>query len=131
MATGVSTIAQILVWSGAPPASRPFSMACTSSTELTLGTTTAAGPALAAAAMSSACHWVVRPLTRIATSLSRTRPTRGGAHPVAGLGLGVGGDGVLEIEDQGVGREALGLLEGALVGAGHVEDGAAGEDLAV
>ncbi len=54
--------------------------------------------------------------------------TAAAAHdPVAGLGLGVGGDGVLEVEDEGVGGEALGLLERPLVGAGHVEHGAAGE----
>ncbi len=51
-----------------------------------------------------------------------------GADPLAGLGLGVGGDGVLEVEDEGVGGEALGLLEGPLVGAGHVEDRAAGAE---
>ena len=70
MATGVSTMAQILVWSGAPPASRPCTMAWTSATELTLGTTTAAGPAWAAAAMSAACHSVSSPLTRMVTSLA-------------------------------------------------------------
>jgi hypothetical protein len=43
------------------------------------------------------------------------------AHPVAGLGLGVGSDGVLEVEDEGVGGQGLGLGEGALVGARHVQ----------
>ena len=48
----------------------------------------------------------------------------GGADALAGLRLGVGGDGVLEVEDERVGVDALGLLERALVGAGHVQDGA-------
>src|SRR5690606_38782719 len=48
------------------------------------------------------------------------------ADPVPGLRLGVGGDGVLEVEDQRVGGDRLGLLQRPLVGAGHVEDGAAG-----
>ena len=104
-------------------------MAATSATELTLGTTTAAGPAAAAAARSSACHSVSRPLTRMVSSRRPYSPDGdGGADPVAGLGLGVGGDGVLEVEDERVGGEALGLLEGPLVGAGHVEDGAAGAE---
>lgn len=69
MATGVSTMAQILVASGAPPFSRPSSIACTSATLFTLGTTTAAGPAAAMAARSAACQSVSRPLARMATSL--------------------------------------------------------------
>ena len=43
----------------------------------------------------------------------------------------MGGDCVLKIEDQRVRRDGLGLLEGALVGAGHVEDGAARPHLRV
>ena len=49
-----------------------------------------------------------------------------GAHTVAGLGLGVGGHGILEIEDERVGGDALCFLEGTLVGAGHVEHRATG-----
>jgi hypothetical protein len=40
------------------------------------------------------------------------------AHPLAGFGLGVGSHGVLEVEDQGIGVDALGLLERPLVGIG-------------
>ena len=107
-------------------------MACTASAESTLGTTTAAGPAAATARRSSSCHGVPSPLMRIATS--RRAVAAGGrrlAHPVAGLGLGVGGDGVLEVEDQGVGGQALGLLQRPLVGARHVEDRAAGPERSV
>ena len=43
--------------------------------------------------------------------------------------LGFGGDGVLEIEDQRVGGEGLGLLQRAGVRARHVEHAASGTDL--
>ena len=53
-------------------------------------------------------------------------PDAAAAHTrLAGLDLGVGRDGVLEVEDQRVGRQALGLLERPLVGAGHVQHRAA------
>ena len=68
MAAGVSTMAQIFVWSGASAFSRAASTACTSATEPIFGTTTAAGPALAAAAMSAACHSVSKQFTRMVTS---------------------------------------------------------------
>ena len=68
IAWGVSTMAQILVCSGAPPAWSPASMAATSAGEFTLGTTTAAGPAAAAAARSSACQSVSSPFTRMVSS---------------------------------------------------------------
>ena len=68
-ATGVSTIAQSRVCSGAPGGlhgrdqsdapRRPSS---------TLGTTIASGPAAAAAARSASCHCVPSPLTRIVSS---------------------------------------------------------------
>ncbi len=104
-------------------------MAFTSATEPTLGTTMAAGPAWAAARTSSVCHSVSRPLTRMVSSRWPYSPEpTGRAHPLAGVGLGVGGHGVLEVEDDGVGGQALGLLEGPLVGAGHVEDRAAGPE---
>ncbi len=67
IASGVSTIAQSRVWSGAPAFSRLATSARTSSALLTLGTTTAAGPAWAAATMSSSCHSVPMPLTRMVT----------------------------------------------------------------
>ncbi len=68
IATGVSTIAQIMVRSGAPAAWRLFSTACTSWAQEIFGTTTASGPAAAAARRSSACQRVSRALTRMVTS---------------------------------------------------------------
>ena len=67
IAPGVSTIAQSLVWSGAPAASIAPTSCWTSSALPTLGTTIAAGPAWLAATMSSSCHWVPMPLTRMVT----------------------------------------------------------------
>ena len=49
----------------------------------------------------------------------------GGADLLARDLLGVGRDRVLEVENQAVGRQLLGLVERALVGARHVEDAAA------
>ena len=90
------------------------------------GTTIAGGPAFATAATSSACHSVSSPFTRMVSSRRPYPPPATAAHdPVARLGLGVGRDGVLEVEDERVGLEALGLLEGPLVRARHVEDRAA------
>ena len=96
-----------------------------------MGTRTASGPACGGGG-----DVVVVPLRADAVDPDRQLAVAvlarrdGGAHAVAGLGLGVGGDGVLEVEDQRVGVDALGLLERALVGAGHVEDGAAGAERA-
>ncbi len=67
-AAGVSTITQMRVRSGAPPASSARSMACTSSAEPTFGTSSASGPAAAMAATSASYHEVSAPLARIATS---------------------------------------------------------------
>src|SRR5204862_3351025 len=50
----------------------------------------------------------------------------GGGHDVGAGGLlGVGRDGVLEVEDQRIGRQAARLLERTGIGARHVEDAAA------
>ena len=68
MATGVSSIAQSVVWSGAPAASRAATSWCTSAALFTLGTTTAAGPAAAMALRSASCHGVPMPLARMASS---------------------------------------------------------------
>jgi len=68
MAIGVSSIAQMRVRSGAPWRSRPDSMARTSSTELTFGTTIPSGPTAAMAARSSSCHGVPMPLARMVIS---------------------------------------------------------------
>ena len=52
----------------------------------------------------------------------------GRADLLARLRLRIGRDRVLEVEDQRVGGKRLGLLEGAGVGAGHVEHAAARAD---
>ena len=65
MAIGVSIIAQSVVWSGAPYLSRASTSWATSAALLTLGTTTASGPACAAASRSASCHSVPMPLTRM------------------------------------------------------------------
>jgi hypothetical protein len=65
IASGVSTIAHSRVWSGAPAFSSAATSERTSSALLTFGTTTPAGPAWAAATMSSSCHSVPMLLTRI------------------------------------------------------------------
>jgi hypothetical protein len=49
-------------------------------------------------------------------------------HLAAGDLLGVGRHRVLEVEDHDVGGQRAGLFQRAGVGAGHVEDGAAGTD---
>ena len=93
---------------GAAASSSPSTMACTSSAELTFGTTTPAGPAAAAAAMSSACHGGVEAVHPDGDLLAAVLAgAHRGAHPVAGVGLGVGGDGVLEVEDERVGRRGV------------------------
>ena len=56
----------------------------------------------------------------------RRRSTGGGAGSL----LGVGGDGILEVEDDGIGRERLGLLQCPLVGGGHVQRRSAGAQFA-
>ena len=67
-AVGVSTIAQIVIVSGAPAASRRAEISSRYATELTFGMTTADAPEAAAAATSSAPHGVSSPLQRIVTS---------------------------------------------------------------
>ena len=81
------------------------------------------GSGRAAARRSASCHCVPMPLTRIVELAPAvlTGP-RCGTGVVARRLLRVGGDGVLEVEDQRVDREGLGLLQGPLVGGGHVED---------
>ena len=46
---------------------------------------------------------------------------QGGHDVVTGLGLGIGRHGILQVEDQRVGGQPLGLLERTRVGAGHVQ----------
>ena len=47
------------------------------------------------------------------------------ASPLAGLCLGIGCHGILKVEDEGICGDVLGLLQGSLVGRGHVEHAAA------
>jgi hypothetical protein len=112
---GVSTIAQIRVSGPTAAATRS-----TWSRPLTLGTTTAAGRACAAAARSAPPQGVSRPLQRMVS----VRPavlaaTRGGAGRVARRLLGVGGDGVLEVEDQRVGGSVWAFSSAAALDAGR------------
>ena len=125
IAVGVSIIAQIVTSTGAPAASSRAGTSSTSATESTLGITTADGPDGAAAAMSSAPHSVSRPLQRIVSSRLPYSPRLTAATAFARRLLGVGGDGVLEVEDDRVGGDGLGLLERPLVGRWHVQHRAA------
>ena len=47
---------------------------------------------------------------------------------LAPVALGVGGDRVLEVEDDAVGRQGAALLQGPGIGARHVQHAAAGAD---
>ena len=93
-------------------------------TELTFGTTTAAAVDTAIAARSSDPHGVSRPLQRIVSSRRPYSPgrSRGTRRDARGF-LGVGGDGIFEIEDDRVGGECLGLLQCTFVGGRHVQRG--------
>ncbi len=68
IAAGVSSIAQIIVWSGAPADSMSRSTAATSAALSTFGTTMPAGPAAAAERTSASCHSVSIEFTRIVSS---------------------------------------------------------------
>ena len=48
------------------------------------------------------------------------------ANLPAGEILGIGGNSIFEIEDQGVGRNRAGFFQGAGIRAGHIENAAAG-----
>ncbi len=129
MATGVSTMAQIRVWSGAPPLTSPSTMACTSSAEFDLRHDHPGGPRRGRRGDVVGVPRRVEAVDPDGDLLAAVLAgAHRGAHAVAGVGLGVGGDGVLEVEDERVGGQRLGLLERPLVGAGHVEHRAAGED---
>ena len=68
IAVGVSTIAQMRIVAGAPPASSSSETRSRVAVSATLGMTTAAAPERAAAARSSAPHGVSSPLQRIVSS---------------------------------------------------------------
>ncbi|MNT80137.1 hypothetical protein D3C72_2195630 [compost metagenome] len=53
---------------------------------------------------------------------------QGGGDLLAGQGLGVGRHRVFQVQDQGVRVQRSRLVQRAGIGAGHVEDGAAGSD---
>ena len=98
------------------------------SAESTFGITTAAGPAAAAAAMSSAPHGVSRPLQRMVSSrlpyspevARRRRPAR--ERPV----LASGATASSRSKMMASAGDGLGLLQRPLVGGGHVEDASGG-----
>ncbi len=126
IAVGVSIIAQMRTDAGAPAASSCAATASTYVDRVDLRDHDRRRSGRAAAARSSAPHSVSSPLQRIVSS---RLPYIAGLHRGDGLGpgvgLGVGGDGVLEVEDDRVGRDRLRLLEGALVGRRHVQHRAA------
>ena len=116
----------MVVVSGAPAPSMIFSISATSAAELTLGTTMPEGPASAAERRSSTAHSVS---SRVDPDGQLPMAVLPGLHRGGDLvprhRLHVGGDGVLGVEDDGVGREALGLLERLVVGPRHVQRAAA------
>ena len=46
-------------------------------------------------------------------------------HLLARVGLGLGRDRILEVQDDGVDRQRAGLFDGACVGSRHIESAAA------
>ena len=69
----------------------------------------------------------VHPDDRLARAVAPCLDRR--ADLLARARLGIGRDRVLEVEDQGIGRQAPRLLERPRVGAGHVQHAATGTDL--
>jgi hypothetical protein len=105
--------------------------AFSSSTDSIFGMTTAWAPLVAAAARSFCAPGGGEGVAAdgdLAVAVVAAR--RGGAGVGSGGVFGVGGDGVLEVEDEGVGGDGAGFVEGALVGRWHVEDAAAGSQVA-
>ena len=95
----------------------------------TFGTRMASGAADTAASMSSASQGVSMPLTRMTTSRWPKPPRLDGVdHLAARQLLGVRRHRVLEVEDDAVDGERLGLFERAGIGARHVEHAAARSD---
>ena len=78
IASGVSSMIQSFVWSGAPAARSAAAASITSRGVDTFGTSTPSGAAAATAAMSSLPHAVPSPLMRITTSrLPKPPPVTG------------------------------------------------------
>ena len=125
IAYGVSTIAHSFVCSGAPCAGHRLDDLEHGVGAVDLGDDDRVGAGLAGRAQVVGVPLgvgAVDPDRQLALAVLTRRGS--GAGVVAGGGLGVRGDGVLEVEDQPVARDGLGLLERPLVGAGHVEDAA-------
>ena len=61
-------------------------------------------------------------------ALAETLGLHGFADLAARNILGIGGHGILQVEDQGIGRQGAGLFECTRIGAGHVENRTAGTD---
>ena len=80
MASGVSTMAQMVVVAGAPAASSAADTRVRYATSPTLGITTAAGATAAAAATSASPHGVSSPLQRMVSSLPPYRPDEAAAQ---------------------------------------------------
>ena len=107
-------------------------MAATSAAESTFGTTMPAGPGLGRGAEVGLVPLglgAVHPDGEL-TMAVLPRGDRGSDLVPRSL-LHVGSDGVLGVEDDGVARQALGLLERLVVGARHVEGRAAGSVVSV
>ena len=122
IASGVSIIAQMRIFWSALMSTRRSATSSRWPGVDTFGTSTASGFALAAALRSSQPPFGVEAVDAN-DDLARAEPAgaHGIQHLLAGGGLAIRGDGVLEIEDDGVGRQRARLLDGAGIGAGHVQ----------
>ena len=123
MAFGVSIIAQMRVSSGAPASRSVRAAAMIAPGRRPWAREWRPVSAAEAATRSSSPHGVCGPLTRMTTSRPPKPPARTASSDLfAGGDFLVGRDRILEIEDQRVGGQRLGLRQGLGVGAGHVED---------
>src|SRR3954447_24329877 len=123
IAIGVSIIAQSRIFSGACTPCRILATLMISPGCVTFGTRIASGAASQAASRSAVPPRRlerVHPDDEFARAI--TAALHRGADAVPRNRLGIRGDGVLEVEDEGVGGEGLGLLQRPLVRTRHVED---------
>ena len=110
IAIGVSIIAQIRVFSGALASRSARAASMIVPGPSTLGSRIASGAAAIAAARSSSPQGVWAPLTRMTTSRAPNPPARTASTTCcAGGRLGVGRDGILEVEDDRVGGRVRAL----------------------